>query len=62
MNHPQNPENTWRRQKAKLKLLFSHLNETDFRYDYGMKDVMMTRLQQKLGKSREELNELMTGL
>jgi hypothetical protein len=36
-------------------LRFSQLNDEDFRYDYGMKEVMMTKLQAKLGKSREEL-------
>jgi hypothetical protein len=62
MHNKNNPEEIWRKQKAKLKLLFSHLNDDDFKYDYGMKDVMMTQLQLKLGKSREQLNELLTGL
>jgi uncharacterized protein YjbJ (UPF0337 family) len=56
------PESIWRKQKAKLKLIFGHLNDDDFKFDYGMKDVMMTKLQAKLGKSREELNELLIGL
>jgi len=56
------PEDIWRRQKAKLKLFFPQLNDDDFRYDYGMKDVMMTKLQKRLGKSREELNTLLTQL
>ncbi len=60
MNNPQIASGHWRRQKAKLKLMFSNLNDDDFKYDYGMKEVMMTNLQEKLGKSRSELNELMT--
>jgi hypothetical protein len=56
------PEDLWRRQKAKLKLYFPQLNDDDFRYDYGMKDVMMTKLQVRLGKSREELTALLTQL
>jgi hypothetical protein len=58
----QTPDQNWRRQKAKLKLMFAHLDNVDFYYDYGMKDVMMTNLQVKLGKSREELNTLLTQL
>lgn len=57
-----NPEELWRVQKAKLKLLFTHLHDEDFRYDYGKKDVMLELLQKKLGKSREELNLLLEGL
>jgi hypothetical protein len=58
MNHLQTPDQIWRRQKAKLKLMFQHLHDADFKYDYGMKEVMMTNLQAKLGKSREELYTL----
>jgi len=42
--------------------MFAHLDNGDFYYDYGMKEVMMTNLQAKLGKSREELNILLTQL
>jgi hypothetical protein len=62
MSYRQKPEELWRKQKAKLKLLFSQLDEDDFNYDYGMKEVMMTKLQTKLGKSRNELNALLSGL
>ena len=57
-----NPEELWRLQKAKLKLIFNHLHDEDFQYDYGKKDVMLEQLQFKLGKSREELNMLLLGL
>lgn len=56
------PERHWRTQKAKLKLMFPHLLDEDFHYDYGEKDLMMDNLQAKLQKSREELNLLLTGL
>jgi hypothetical protein len=62
MNNTQKPEIRWRKQKAMLKLMFSHLDDADFSYDYGMKDVMMTKLQAKLGKSRAELNTLLETL
>ena len=41
MNDIRNPENLWTVQKAKLKLLFTHLDDEDFHYDYGKKDVML---------------------
>jgi hypothetical protein len=58
----QTPDQNWRRQKAKLKLMFAHLRDEDLYYDYGKKEVMMTNLQGKLGKSREELNILLKQL
>jgi hypothetical protein len=60
MNNPQTPSGHWRKQKAKLKLMFPNLNDDDFQYEYGMKEVMMRNLQDKLGLSRSELNELIT--
>jgi hypothetical protein len=62
MNDIKNPEELWITRKAKLKLMFNHLQDEDFRYDYGEKEVMMMHLQQKLSKSREELNFLLEGL
>jgi hypothetical protein len=59
MNTPQTPSGQWRKQKAKLKLMFSQLTDNDFKYDYGMKEVMMRNLQEKIGKTRSELNGLM---
>lgn len=54
-----NPDLVWNIQKAKLLQQFSQLSESDFHYDYGMKDVMMNKLETKLGKSRDELNMLL---
>jgi hypothetical protein len=62
MNYHVQPEELWRQQKIKLKLLLPQLSDDDFKYDYGMKEVMLTKLQTKLGKSREELNALLSGL
>lgn len=55
-------EQLWEAQKVKLKLLFASLKDEDFQYDYGKKEVMLTNLQQKLGKTREELNACLTQL
>ena len=62
MNDIKNPEELWTIQKSKLQLLFAHLHDEDFQYDYGKKDEMLEQLQSKLGKSREELNLLLIGL
>ncbi len=62
MNNIKNPEELWKLQKAKLKLIFAHLHEDDFQYDYGKKDLMLKNLELKLGKSREELEQLLLGL
>jgi hypothetical protein len=59
MSDIKNPEELWTLQKAKLKLRFTHLDDEDFQYDYGKKDVMLDLLQKKLGKSREELNHIL---
>jgi hypothetical protein len=56
----QTPSGQWRKQKNKLKVMFPTLSERDFEYEYGMKDSMMIRLQEKVGISRSELNELIT--
>lgn len=53
------PQQTLRLQMAKLKLRYSHLTDDDVSFDYGKKEVMMTALQAKLGKTREELNTIL---
>ena len=62
MDHKKTPEELWNMQMAKLKLIYNHIHDDDFEYDYGRKEIMMTQLQRKLGKSREELNELLLQL
>ena len=62
MTYIQTIDPHWRRKKAKLKLMFAHLHDTDLYYDYGMKEVMMTNLQAKLAKTRVELNALLATL
>ena len=56
------PNEKWRIQVAKMKLMFPYLSEDDFTFDYAMRDVMLDKLQAKLGKNREELNKLLTSL
>jgi hypothetical protein len=60
MTNLQTPSRTWGKQKASLKAMFPNLQENDFLYEYGGKEAMMDKLQNKIGKTRSELNELIT--
>lgn len=53
------PQETWRLQMVQLKLRYRHLTDRDVYFDYGKKEAMLTSLQAKLGKTREELNSLL---
>lgn len=52
----------WEEQKGKLKQKFANLIDDDFLFAEGKKEEMMGKLQIKLGKSKEELDELMSSL
>ena len=52
----------WDEQKGKLKAKFSNLTDTDLQYEQGKKDEMFTRLQTKLGKTKEELATIIAAL
>ncbi len=53
---------TWNEQKGKLKQKFAELTDNDLMFAEGKKDEMLGRLQIKLGKSKEELHEIISGL
>lgn len=44
--------------KGKLKQKFANLTDDDLLYEEGEDDELYGRLQQKLGKSKEEIREL----
>ena len=52
----------WNEQKGKLKQKFATLTDNDLLYAEGKKDEMMGKLQIKLDKTKEELEELISGL
>lgn len=52
----------WNEQKVKLKAKFPTLTDADLRYENGKKDEMFTNLRTKLGKTREELDEILMNL
>ena len=52
----------WDEQKGKLKQQFAILTDDDLLFSEGKKDEMMGKLQQKLGKTKEELHKIISGL
>jgi uncharacterized protein YjbJ (UPF0337 family) len=52
----------WNEQKGKLKQKFANLTDDDLMYAEGKEDELLGRLQKKLGKSKEEVEKLMSEL
>ena len=45
----------WNEMKGKIKQAHADLTDNDLRYEEGKDDELIGRLQQKLGKSREDV-------
>jgi uncharacterized protein YjbJ (UPF0337 family) len=52
----------WNEKKGKLKQKFAILTDNDLMYESGKRDEMYGLLQQKLGKTKEELDKIMSEL
>ncbi len=52
----------WNERKRKLKQKFAVLTETDFLFIEGKQDEIYIRLGVKLGKTKEEIQEIITKL
>ena len=52
----------WNELKGKLKMKFATLTDDDLMFAEGKKDEMYGKLQQKLGKSKEELHKIIEAL
>lgn len=52
----------WEEQKGKLKQQFATLTDNDLLFTEGKKDEMLGRLQIKLGKTKEELHDIIAAL
>jgi len=52
----------WEQQKGKLKQKFATLTDNDLLFAEGKKEEMFGRLQSKLGKTKEELHKIISGL
>jgi uncharacterized protein YjbJ (UPF0337 family) len=52
----------WEEQKGKLKQKFAMLTDNDLLFAEGKKEEMMGKLEIKLGKTKEELHTILSGL
>ena len=52
----------WNEQKGKLKQKFAVLTDNDLMFADGKKDEMLGRLQITLGKTKEQLREIIASL
>jgi uncharacterized protein YjbJ (UPF0337 family) len=52
----------WNELKGKLKQKFAVLTDDDLLLIEGKKDEMLGRIQTKIGKTKEELKEIIAGL
>jgi uncharacterized protein YjbJ (UPF0337 family) len=52
----------WNEQKGKLKQKFAILTDNDLMFADGKKDEMLGKLQVTLGKTREQLREIISTL
>ena len=52
----------WNEQKGKLKQKFAVLTDNDLLFEEGKKEEMLGKLQVKLGKTKEELNAIISAL
>ena len=52
----------WEEQKGKLKQKFAELTDDDLLYVEGKEQEMLGKIQTKLGKTKEELEKIISGL
>lgn len=52
----------WSRQKNALKRKYVFLTEKDLKYEEGKKEVLMAKLQKRLGKTKEEWQSILAAL
>ncbi len=52
----------WDQQKGKLKQMFANLTDDDLLFVEGKKDEMLGRLEIKLGKSKTEMEKIISAL
>ena len=55
-------EGTWNEIKGKLKKKFAILTDNDLMFAEGKKDEMIGKLQIKIGKTKEEMHNVIDGL
>lgn len=55
-------EGNWNQAKGKLKQKYSNLTDDDLTYQEGKEDELYGRLQEKLGKTKDEVKEIIASL
>ncbi|MEP1151624.1 MAG: CsbD family protein [Balneola sp.] len=55
-------EGNWNQVKGKLKQKYSNLTDDDLKFQEGKEDELYGRLQEKLGKTKDEVKELVASL
>jgi uncharacterized protein YjbJ (UPF0337 family) len=55
-------EGNWNQVKGKLKQKYSDLTDDDLQFQEGKEDELYGRLQTKLGKTKDEIKELVASL
>lgn len=53
---------SWNEQKSRLKKKFAVLTDNDLMFEEGKNDEMLGKLQLTLGKSKEELRQILNSL
>jgi len=53
---------SWEEQKGRLKQKFATLTDNDLLFAEGKKEEMFGRLQIKLGKTKEDLHKIISGI
>lgn len=59
---PVKGKTTWTEQKTKLKAQFPILKDADLHYEEGKKEQMLSKVQVKIGKTKDELATIISGL
>ena len=62
MEHTTKFKGTWNEAKGKLKQKFALLTDNDLLVIDGQKDEMLGRLQVRLGKTKEEIHQIIADL
>jgi uncharacterized protein YjbJ (UPF0337 family) len=52
----------WNEIKGKLKKQYSKLTDDDLRYDEGREDELIGHLQKKLGKTNQEIRDILDNI
>jgi uncharacterized protein YjbJ (UPF0337 family) len=53
---------SWKEIKAKLKQLYPDLTDEDLTFSNGKEETLLARLQKRLGKSSQELRQMLRDL